>query len=63
MKEKDDNNCLLIGGKYKVERLNGIKEIKSQINELMDKKMKIINYSQQWTMHNFSKKQYKKIQK
>ena len=38
LKEKDDNNCLLIGGNYKVERLNGIKEIKSQINELFDER-------------------------
>ena len=37
-KEKDDNNCLLIIGNYKFERLNEIKEIKSQINELFDKR-------------------------
>ena len=38
LKEKDDNNCLLIIGNYKFERLNEIKEIKSQINELFDEK-------------------------
>ena len=38
LKEKDDNNCLLIIGNYKFERLNEIKEIKSQINELFDKR-------------------------
>ena len=45
LKEKDDNNCSLIIENYKVERLYKIKEIKSQLNELMDEKMKKINYS------------------
>ena len=40
LKENNYNNCLSISGNYKVERLNEIKEIKSQINELMDKKWK-----------------------
>ena len=38
LKEKDNNNCSLIIENYKVERLNKIKEIKSQLNELMDEK-------------------------
>ena len=33
LKEKDDNNCLLIIENYKLERLNEIKEKKSKINE------------------------------
>ena len=44
LKEKDDNNCLLIIVNYKFERLNEIKEIKSQINELIDERKKY--YSQ-----------------
>ena len=36
IKKKRDNNCLLIIGNYKIEQLNEIKEIKPQINELMN---------------------------
>ena len=37
-KKRDDDNCLLISGNYNIERLNKIKETRSQINGLMDER-------------------------